>query len=90
MKKYYIDITIGNDLGELLDRRLSFTSLEEMGNAMGDKMFKMVDEANDYAKENNMIVEEIFDSKEEAEFNKEDVYDGSSNIDLINSDEKFQ
>lgn len=71
MKKlYYLDITIHNHIGELVDTRFAFTSLDEARNIDVDKL---VNQAEDYAKENNMLLEELFESKEDAEFNKEDV-----------------
>lgn len=76
MKKlYYANITIYNDLGELNDIRVSYSSLDEMALKLEQNIFQIVDTARDYAKENNMVVEEIYDSKEEAEFNKEDTTD---------------
>ena len=72
MKNYTIDIVINNKFGELLTKRFAFDSLDEMRNV---DINKLVDEAEDYAKENNMVVEEIYDSKEEMEFNKEDTTD---------------
>ena len=68
---YKIDISIHNDLGELVDKRFTFETLEEMGNSMGEKMFGITQEAIDYAIENNMFEEEL-KSKEEHEFDKED------------------
>lgn len=70
---YKINIQITNRHGELLDKQFSFDTLDEMSNKMGDKMFLLGQEAQDYAKENLMLEEELFDSKEEAEFNKEDL-----------------
>ena len=66
---YFVDITIHNHIGELVDTRFAFTSLDEARNIDVDKL---VNQAEDYAKENNMLLEELFDSEEEAEFNKED------------------
>ena len=60
MKNYYtIKITILNDIGELINKDFSFTTLDEMSNEMGDKMFGVVDEAKDYAKKENMYLEEL-------------------------------
>lgn len=67
MKLYKINILIFNDHGELVDKQFAFESLEEMGNKMGEKMFQLAEEAKDYGKENAMLYEELFDSKEEAE-----------------------
>lgn len=69
-KVYKINVLIFNDLGELCDKQFTFSSLDEMRNL---DINKCVDEAETYAKENNMYLEELYDSKEEAEFNKEDI-----------------
>ena len=66
---YTINILIHNKHGELLDRQFSFGTLDEMRNL---DLNKCVDEADQFAKENGMYLEELFDSKEEAEFNQED------------------
>lgn len=79
-----INITISNDHGELLDKEFRM-SLDEMRNL---DMNDLVNEAEKNGEEEGIIG--TFDSKEEAEFNEEDTYDGSSKIDLITSDEKFQ
>ena len=68
---YKINILIHNKHGELVDRQLGFKTLDEMRNL---NVNELVNDAEKYAEENNMLLEEIFDSKEEAEFNKEDTF----------------
>lgn len=76
-KLYKVNITIFNDLGELVDTQLTFTSLDEMSLALtnSDTMYKLVEQARDFATQENMLLEELYDSKEEAEFDKEDKYE---------------
>lgn len=75
MNFYNLNITISNDFGEIADERFTFNTLEQLDAFLTDetKMHKICSEAEDFAKENNMLIEEIFDSKEDAEFNKEDI-----------------
>lgn len=77
---YKINISIFNDFGELAVKQLIFSTLDEMLVSMEGcaTMYKIVEEAKKYATENNMVVEDTIE------------YDGSSRIDIINSDEKFQ
>ena len=68
MKKlYYINILIGNDLGELVDKQLVDETLQGLRTKLEEHTATMFNEAENYAEENNMVVEEIFDSKEEME-----------------------
>lgn len=71
MKFYHVNITISNDFGEIADERFTFNTLEQVDAFLTDetRMHKILSEAEDYAKENNMLIEETFDSKEEAELN---------------------
>ncbi len=78
MKLYHIDITIHNDLGEMVDARFSFETLEEMANKMGEKMFVLIDGANDFAKQNGRRYEELEDElgrdpKEKDTYEPEDI-----------------
>lgn len=92
MKLYTINISIRNDIGELTEKTLVFPTLDDMSLTIWKEgvIDKVIEDAREYATNNNMLVEELYDSKEDAEFNEEDTYDGSSKIDLINSDESFQ
>lgn len=87
-KTNYIRIQIGNDISELGEHTY-YLSFDEMHNRF-PCLAKEIEEARAYANAENLNVEELYDSKEEAEKSEEDYYDGSSKIDLINSDEKFQ
>lgn len=73
-KIYNLDITISNNNGEQLDKRVSFTSLDEMNNFMTNstKMHELWCEAEKNGQEEGTLYEELSDSKEEAEFNGED------------------
>ena len=75
----YIKIQIGNDISELGENTYVL-SFDEMHNRF-PCLAKEIEQARDYANAENLNVEELYDSKEE--------YDGSSKIDLINSDETF-
>lgn len=66
---YTINILIHNQHGELLDKAMSFNTLDEMRNL---DVNNLVNEAESFGKENGILLEELFDSKDEAEFNKED------------------
>lgn len=72
MKLYNLDITISNDHGELLDTRRSFISMAELNQFMTDssKQHELWCEAEKNGKEDGMLYEELFDSKEDAELNK--------------------
>lgn len=78
MNKYYINVTIYNDFGELAEKKFGFDSHDEMLLSLGCSadMQDLIETSRKYANENNMMVEEM--------------YDGSSKVDLITSDEKFQ
>ena len=65
---YKININIFNDHGDLLDKQFTFNTLDEMKNL---DVNKLVDEAEKYGEETGMVG--AFDSKEEAELNKEDI-----------------
>lgn len=78
-----INIIISNEHGELLDKQFVM-SLDEMRNI---DMNLLINEAEKNGEEDGLLG--LYDSKEEAELAVEDVYDGSSKIDLINSDETF-
>lgn len=75
MKKYNVDIAISNDHGELLDARFSFNSIEEVDNFLtnSDKMHSLFCEAEKKGKEEGLLYEDLYDSKEEMEFDKEDI-----------------
>lgn len=88
--QYHLNITIYNNHGDLLIKELSYDTLEEMQLALESGAYAMIEEAKSYGKENLMLYDELYDSKEDADLDIEDYYDGSSRIDLINSDEKFQ
>ena len=53
---YKINVIILNNHGELLDKGLKFKTLDEVRFV---DINKMVDEAEDYAKENNIFEEEL-------------------------------
>lgn len=74
MKLYNLDITISNEHGELLDVRKKFTSLDELNQFITNstEMHKLWCEAEDNGKKDGMLYEELFDNKEEMEFNKID------------------
>lgn len=86
-----IIIKIQNDLSELAETTFNL-SFDEMFAKFGDneELYKIITQAQTYAKSEGLDESELYESEEEAEFDKEDVYDGSSKMDLINSDEKFQ
>ena len=69
---YYVNVVISNKHGELLDTRVAFESINEMHNKLPERVAKMVHEAEDYGNENLMLLEDLVDGEEEAEFNKED------------------
>ena len=62
MNNYNINIVIYNKHGELLDTRYGFDSLDVMRTL---DINKLVNEAEDYGKESGMLIEELYDSKEE-------------------------
>lgn len=72
----YIKILIGNDISELAEGEYKLT-FDEMFSKFGDneEIYKIITRAQNYANAENL--------------NEEELYDGSSKIDLINSDEKF-
>lgn len=86
MKKYTIEIKIYNDLGELVEKSLSFPTLTNMQlnfwrmNVLDD----IISEAERYAGENNMMIEQLHDSKEDADVNEEYQEDLSPNSPLNN------
>ena len=85
--KIYLDITIGNDIGEMLDKRYWFESTDELRKFLWESVNidKMVDEAEKNGKDDG-----ILDTTEgKVEYDETPEYDGSSREDLINSDEKF-
>ena len=59
---YKINILIHNKHGELVDKQFSFNSLDEMRNL---DINKLVNEAEDFGRENGMLIEELYDSKED-------------------------
>ena len=63
-----INITIFNDHGELLDKQFTL-SLDEMRNI---DMNELVNEAEKNGEEEGLL--NLYDSKEDAEFNKEDTF----------------
>ena len=67
---YYVNIQIYNKHGELVNKRFAFETLDEMRNL---DFNKVVDEAETYGQEEGMLLEELFDSEEKVEFNKEDI-----------------
>lgn len=71
MKTYKLDILIHNDLGELLDVQKSFSSIEDLNMFMTDslKMHELWCEAEKNGKEDGLLLEELFDSKADFEFN---------------------
>lgn len=73
----YIKIQIGNDISELAESSYRLT-FDEMFSKFGDneEMYSIITRAQNYANAENL--------------NEEELYDGSSKIDLINSDESFQ
>lgn len=79
-----INICIFNDHGELLDKQFVM-SLDEMRNI---DMNLLVNEAEKNGEEDGLLG--TFQTKEEYEKSIPDYYDGSSKIDLITADEKFQ
>lgn len=70
---YYAHILINNKHGELVDTRLAFETINEMHNKLPERVAKLVHEAEDYGTENSMLLEDLVDSEDEVEFNKEDV-----------------
>jgi len=84
MKKYNLDITISNDIGEQLDIRRSFDSLEEVNAFMTNEteMHKLWCEAEKNGKEDGTLYEELFDSKEDMEIAMDN---GLTADDLTNS-----
>lgn len=70
-KLYKINILIFNNHGELLDKQLTFPSLDEMGSNLQDNIFQLVEEARTNGHNDGILYEELFDSKEEAEISKE-------------------
>lgn len=76
MPTYKLDISVSNDHGELLDTRRVFNSMDELNAFMTDptKMHELWNEADNNGRREGMLYEELVDSKEEAEFNKEDTF----------------
>jgi len=70
-----LHITIFNEHGELLDKQFTL-SLDEMRNI---DMSELVNEAEKNGEEDGLL--DLYGSKEEADFNKEDVYRPSDVID---------
>lgn len=75
MKLYTINISIRNDIGELTEKTLVFPTLDDMSITMSkmNVIDMVIEDAREYATNNNMLLEELYDSKEEAEFNEEDI-----------------
>ena len=84
MNKYHFDLVVQNDHGELLDVRRSFSSLDELNNFMTDstKMHELWCEAEKNGKEDGILYEELFDSKEDMELAMDN---GLTADDLVNS-----
>ena len=86
MKNYTIYIQIYNDLGELCDKKLVFPTLEDMNITFWKQNIidSMISDAGQYAIENNMVIEEMYDSKEDAMVNEPYIEDLSENSPLNN------
>ena len=69
---YYVNIVIRNKFGELVDTQLAFRTLDEMRQM---DMSNLVDKAEERGREDGMLLEEVVDSEDDIEFNKEDKYD---------------
>lgn len=85
---YTIDIKIYNDFGELAEKKLLFPTLKDMSITMWTKdvVDGIISDAEGYAKENNMVIEEMSDSKEDAVVNEEYIEDLSESSPLNNPD----
>lgn len=71
---YTITVSIKNKHGEILERDYGFGSIDEARNL---DLYDFWNSAEDYAKERGMYLEELYDSKEDAEFDLPDTYDGT-------------
>lgn len=68
MKKlYYIDIIVRNEHGELLTKTLATPYIGEIALTLENNAQSIADEAEKNGKEDGMLYEELFDSKEDLE-----------------------
>jgi hypothetical protein len=85
-KYYTIDIKIYNDFGELAEKKLTFPTLEDMSICFWENgvIENMVNDSIVFAKENNMVLEELYESKEDAMADATYLEDISPTSDLNN------
>lgn len=92
MKNHTLRITvkIQNDLSELGEDTFHM-SWDEMINTFGSvpELNNLINRAQNYANAENLNEEEFVDPIEYVKTHSGEEYDGSSKIDLINSDETF-
>lgn len=64
---YYLNILIYNDLGELIDKRFGFETLDDMSLSLwkNNTVDHLIDDAREYALENNMVIEDFEDEDDD-------------------------
>jgi len=71
-KTYTLTISIRNEHGEILERDYKFPSFDDARMFIDKNTSDFLNDAESYAKKYGMYLEELYNSKEEAEFDKED------------------
>lgn len=86
MNNYKINITISNNFGELIDKQMEFGTFNDMQIFFWkhNPMDGIFDDARNNGMKDNMMPEEVYDCKEDADMDKEYVEDLSENSPLNN------